>query len=227
VPLRPAALCGLAGMLVWAVSLAMVPVDARLSDGAARVADMLRTADGRLVWAIPGAALGAVLMLVLLAALAATVPASAPGGVLLRTGLAAGVLTNAVVLAAVVLGSTAAFLAGAGGDAQVVAALWTGLYVGFGASALPTVVLSIAVGLGAGRAGLAPRWVTVLSACSAAGHLVVIGATGHTGPFALDGTVGLVIPLTTVIWLIAQSAVLLRRSSRRCQADDHAAASPT
>ncbi|MBO0872889.1 MAG: hypothetical protein J2P19_05805 [Pseudonocardia sp.] len=204
------AAAGIVGMLAWVGGLAMMPTDAQLSDGDAAIAAMIATSGSRLLVAVQLGAVGAVLLLVLLVVLAWAVPTDAPGGLALRVGLAAGVLTQAVVGTAAWSAAVGAYLAGAGGGAPLVAAAWAGLFVGFAVSAVPTVAMTAGVALGAHRARLAPPWVTALGLVSAVAHVLAATAFARVGPFALDGIVGLVAPLITAVWITAQSAVLLR-----------------
>jgi hypothetical protein len=204
------AVAGILGMIAWVGGLAMMPTGARLSDGDAPTAAMIAASGRELLVAVQLGAAGAVLLLALLVVLAWAVPVDAPGGLALRVGLAAGVLTQAVVGTAAWSAGTGAYLAGTGGGTALVTAAWAGLFVGFAVSAVPTVGMTVGVTVGAHRARLAPPWVTALGLVSALAHVLAATAFARVGPFALDGIVGLVAPLTTAVWITAQSAVLLR-----------------
>ncbi|MQA88001.1 MAG: hypothetical protein GEV03_26115 [Streptosporangiales bacterium] len=208
------AVAGLVGMLAWIVGLAMVPTSAHLSDGDAAVASMVEAAAVRLFIAVQLGGLGAVLLLVLLAGLVVSVPAAALGGLSLRVGLVAGVLTQAIVGTSTVFAAVAAFSAANGGGAALVAWGWTGLFAGFAVSGVPTVVMTAGVVLGAHAARLAPPWVSTLGLLSGLAHILAATTFARTGPFALDGIIGLVTPLTTVLWIVALSIVLLVRANR-------------
>lgn len=78
-----------------------------------------------------------------------------------------------------------------------------------------TQTFTVSAVIGITRAALAPVWVTVLGWISAAAHVVVLFALGDTGPFALDGPVGMFVPVTTDLWLLTMCANLPGRVKRR------------
>lgn len=119
-------------------------------------------------------AVGAVLLSVLLIVLVAAVPAAAPGGAALRIGMIAGVLARALVCTGIVSGGVATFSARAG--AELIAAGWSGLFIGFTLAAAPGVVLALGVTLGAHLARLVPTWVTALGLLCAVAHVPAAGA---------------------------------------------------
>ncbi|MQA82699.1 MAG: hypothetical protein GEV10_30285 [Streptosporangiales bacterium] len=208
------AVAGLAGMLFWIIGLAMVPTTVHLSDGDAAVASMVRAAAVRLFIAIQLAGLGTVFLLILLTGLTVAVPGGARGGTSLRVGLVAGVLTQALVGTSTVFAAVAVFSAAHGGGAALVASGWAGLFAGFAVSAIPTLVMTVGVVLGTHVARLAPPWVGALGLLSGLAHILAATTFARTGPFALDGPIGLLTPLTTVVWIIALSVVLLVRVAK-------------
>jgi len=65
-------------------------------------------------------------------------------------------------------------------------------------------------------AGLSPPWVSAVRWLSAAAHVLVLFTLAQRGPFAADGIIAGLVPLTTVIWILALAATLPR--SRRATA---------
>src|SRR5215472_16373801 len=68
----------------------------------------------------------------------------------------------------------------------------------------------VAIGTSFGLAGLSPLWVSALGWLSAAAHLLVLFTVAQRGAFALDGIIAGLVPLTTVIWILALAATLPR-----------------
>ena len=104
-------------------------------------------------------------------------------------------------------------------DAGLVALGWRGLWLGFLASAVPTILFTVTGVLGLRQAGLSPSWVSALGWLSAAAHLLALFTLAQRGAFAPDGIIAALVPLTTVIWMLAQAATLPRfmASSHRGQ----------
>ena len=83
----------------------------------------------------------------------------------------------------------------------------------FLASGVPTIVFTVTGVLGLRQAGLSPPWVSALGWLSAAAHVLVLFTLAQRGPFAADGIIAGLVPLTTVLWILALAATLPR--SRR------------
>jgi hypothetical protein len=68
------------------------------------------------------------------------------------------------------------------------------------------------------QAGLSPPWVSALGWLSAAAHVLELFTLAQRGPFAADGIIAGLVPLTTVIWILALAAARPRsqRGSRHC-----------
>ncbi|GLZ49787.1 hypothetical protein Acsp06_59720 [Actinomycetospora sp. NBRC 106375] len=211
-PLRWAAVAGLGAIAAVLSALVATPTDVHLSDGSAAVAAGLAAAAGGMVFALPLTALFATLLTTMAALLAWSVPRSAPGGIALRVGLVAAVLTNALSCVSAVFGGLALHLAAIGADPGLVAGIYTGQFVALSACAFPDVAMVAGIGAGLHRARLVPTWVTAVGVVAIVARLVSVTALATSGPFALDGPLGLYLPLTFVVWIIALSAVLLRRA---------------
>ncbi len=84
------------------------------------------------------------------------------------------------------------------------------------ASAVPTIVFTVTGVLGLRQAGLSPPWVSALGWLSAAAHVLVLFTVAQRGAFAVDGIIAGLVPLTTVLWILALAATLPR--SRRTAA---------
>ena len=67
--------------------------------------------------------------------------------------------------------------------------------------------------LGLRQAGLSPPWVSAWAWLSAAAHVLVLCTLAQRGTFAADGIIAGLVPITTVIWILALAATLPR--SRR------------
>jgi hypothetical protein len=93
-------------------------------------------------------------------------------------------------------------------DAGLVAFGWRGLWLTFLASAVPTIMFTVTGVLCLRQAGLSPPWVSALGWLSAAAHLLAMVTLAQRGAFAPDGIIAAPIPLTTVIWILAQAATL-------------------
>ncbi len=61
-------------------------------------------------------------------------------------------------------------------------------------------------GAGLRLAGLSPQWVSALRRLSAAVHLLVLFALAQRGAFAPDGIIATLVPVTTVVWILAVAA---------------------
>jgi hypothetical protein len=80
---------------------------------------------------------------------------------------------------------------------------------------VPAIVFTVTGVLGLQQAGLSPR-VSALGWLSAVAHVLVLFTLAQHGPFAPDGIIAGLVPLTTVIWILALAATLPR--SRRAAA---------
>jgi hypothetical protein len=80
---------------------------------------------------------------------------------------------------------------------------------------VPTILFTVAAVLGLQQAGLSPPWVSALGWLSAAAHVLVLFTLAQRGAFAPDGIIAGLVPLTTVIWILALAATLprLRRAA--------------
>jgi hypothetical protein len=201
------------GMLAWVTGFALIPLDARLDKGEQHLVQVLRAHTGQGYAAGLLAVLGAVLLAAFFAVLTRLVPEGSPGWGLLRVSLVGCVITQTMV--AVGASSALAGLHAAAGNAGagLVALAWRGLWLTFLASAVPTIVFTVTGVLGLRQAGLSPPWVSALGWLSAAAHVLVLVALAQRGPFAADGIIAGLVPLTTVIWILALAATLPR--SRR------------
>lgn len=203
-----AASAGAVGMACWVGGVAMIPPTARLAGGDQNLAVTLAGAAGRLYPAALLAAAGGVLLVAFFGALTRLVPEGRPGWGRLRLALAGCVITQTMVGVGAGFGMVATHAAVSGADAGLVALAWRGLWLMFLASAVPTILFTVAGVLGMRAAGLAPAWVGILGGISALAHLVVMGTVAQAGPFAPDGIVGAIVPLTTVVWILAACAML-------------------
>ncbi|MHC1560737.1 hypothetical protein ACR9E3_17405 [Actinomycetospora sp. C-140] len=210
-PLRWAAVAGLGAMAAVIGASTVTPLDLHLSDGSAAVAAGLAAAAGGMVLALPLTALFATLLTTMVAILAWSVPRSAPGGMALRIGLAGALLSNATSCVSAIFGALAVHLAATGGDAGLVTGIYTGQFVALGACVFPDTAMVAGIAAGLHRAGLAPRWLTAVGVVAIAARLVTVTALDTSGPFALDGPIGLDLPFTFVVWVVAVAAVLLAR----------------
>ena len=206
------------GMLSWVAGVALIPPDARLDQGNQHLAQVLRAhlAQGYAVALL--AVLGTVLLAGFFAVLTGLVPEGEPGWGLLRVGLAGCVITQTMVAVGASFALSGVHVAAAGGaDAGLVAFGWRGLWLTFLASAVPTIMFTVTGVLGLRQAGLSPPWVSALGWLSAAAHLLAVFTLAQRGAFAPDGIIAALVPLATVIWILAL-AVTLPRSWRAATA---------
>ena len=75
---------------------------------------------------------------------------------------------------------------------------------------MPTIVFTVTGMLGLRQAGLSPPWVSALGWLPAAAHVLVLFTLAQRGAFAADGIIAGLVPLTTVIWILALAATLPR-----------------
>ena len=201
------------GMLAWLAGFALIPADAKLDNGEQHLVHVLRAHPGQLYAAALLAVLGAVLLAAFFAVLTRLVPEGSPGWGLLRVSLAGCVITQAMVAIGASSG-LAGLHAAAGNAAAGLAALgWRGLWLTFWASGVPTILFTVTGVLGLRQAGLSPPWVSAVGWLSAAAHVLVLFTLAQRGPFAADGIIAGLVPLTTVVWILALAATLPR--SRR------------
>jgi len=159
------------------------------------------------------AVLGAVLLAAFFAVLTRLVPEGSPGWGLLRVSLAGCVITQAMVAIGASSGLAGLHAAAGNAGAGLVALGWRGLWLTFWASAVPTILFTVTGVLGLRQAGLSPPWVSAVGWLSAAAHVLVLVTLAQSGPFAADGIIAGLVPLTTVAWILALAATLPR--SRR------------
>jgi hypothetical protein len=81
---------------------------------------------------------------------------------------------------------------------------------------VPTIVFTVTGVLGLRQAGLSPPWVSAVGWLPAAAHGPVLIKLAQRGAFAPDGIIAGLVPLTTVLWILALAATLPR--SRRAAA---------
>jgi hypothetical protein len=201
------------GMLAWAIGFALIPPDAKLDNGAQHLVQVLRAHTGQLYAAALLAVLGAVLLATFFAVLTRLVPEGSPGWGLLRVSLAGCAITQTMVAIGASFGLAGLHAAAGNAGAGLVALSWRGLWLTFLASGVPTIVFTVTGVLGLRQAGLSPPWVSALGWLSAAAHVLVLFTLAQRGPFAADGIIAGLVPLTTVIWILAL-AVTLPRSRR-------------
>ena len=127
--------------------------------------------------------------------------------------LAGCVITQTMVAIGASSGLAGLHAAAGNAGAGLVALGWRGLWLTFLASGVPTIVFTVTGVLGLRQAGLSPPWVSALGWLSAAAHVLVLFTLAQRGPFAADGIIAGLVPLTTVIWILALAATLPR--SRR------------
>jgi hypothetical protein len=204
------------GMLAWATGFALIPPDAKLDHGEQHLAQVLRAHTGQLYAAGMLAVLGAALLAAFVAVLTRLVPEGCPGWGLLRVSLAGCVITVTMVAIGASAGLAGLHAAAGNAGAGLAALGWRGLWLTFLASGVPTIVFTVTGVLGLRQAGLSPPWVSALGWLSAAAHGPVLFTLAQRGPFAADGIIAGLVPLTTVIWILALAATLPR--SRRAAA---------
>ena len=198
------------GMLAWVAGVALIPLDAKLEKGNQHLAQVLRAHTAQLYAAALLAVLGAVLLAGFFAVLTRLVPEGRPGWGLLRVSLAGCVITQTMVAVGACFGLAGMHAAAGGADAGLVALGWRGLWLTFLASAVPTILFTVTGVLGLRQAGLSPSWVSALGWLSVAAHVLAVFTLAQRGAFAPDGIIAALVPLTTVIWILAQAATLPR-----------------
>ena len=201
------------GMLAWVIGVALIPPDARLEKGEQHLVQVARAHTGQLYAAGLLAVLGAVLLAAFFAVLTRLVPEGSPGWGLLRVSLAGCVITNTMVAIGASFGLAGLHAAAGNASAGLVALGVRGLWLTWLASAVPTILFTVTGVLGLRQAGLSPPWVSALGWLSAAAHVLVLFTLAQRGPFAADGIIAGLVPLTTVLWILALAATLPR--SRR------------
>jgi hypothetical protein len=157
-----------------------------------------------------------VLLAAFFAVLTRLVPEGNPGWGLLRVSLAGCLITQTMVATGASSGLAGLHAAAGNAGAGLAALGWRALWLTFWASAVPTIVFTVTGVLGLRQAGLSPPWVSALGWLSAAAHVLVLVTLAQRGPFAADGIIAGLVPLTTVAWILALAATLPR--SRRAAA---------
>lgn len=197
-------------MVAWVAGVALIPLNAKLDKGDQHLAQVLRTHTGQLYAAALLAILGAVLLAGFFALLTRLVPEGYPGWGLLRVSLAGCVITQTMVAVGASFALAAVHTAAGNAAAGLVALGWRGLWLTFLASAIPTILFTVTGVLGLRQARLSPPWVSALGWLSAAAHLLVLFTLAQRGALAPDGIIAALVPLTTVIWILAVAATLPR-----------------
>ena len=197
-------------MLAWVVGVALIPLNAKLDQGDQHLAQVLRTHTGQFYAAALLAILGAVLLAGFFAVLTRLVPESCPGSGLLRVSLAGCVITQTMVAIGASFALASVYAAAGNAAAGLVVLGWRGLWLTFLASAIPTILFTVTGVLGLRHARLSPPWVSALGWLSAAAHLLVLFTLAQRAAFAPDGIIAALVPLTTVIWILALAATLPR-----------------
>jgi hypothetical protein len=204
-----------AGMAAWVFTLLLTPLDAHLENGDRALAAALAGSSpaSQYLSALLGV-VGAVLLVVFFVALVQLVPRGDRGAGLLRVALATCLATQTMVMvgASYLLVAVHSMVGGAG--PELVAYAWRELWLVFLASGVPTIAFTVSGVLGMEAAGLAPRWVSVLGWVSAAAHVLVLFTLAQSGPFAADGIVAGLTPMTTVVWIVAASLTVSRSLPR-------------
>jgi hypothetical protein len=201
------------GMLAWVIGFALIPLDAKLEKGEQHLVQVLRAHTGQLYAAALLAVLGAVLLAAFFAVLTRLIPEGNPGWGLLRVSLAGCVITMTMVAIGASAGLAGLHAAAGNAGAGLVALGWRALWLTFLASGVPTILFTVTGVLGLRQAGLSPPWVSALGWLSAAAHVPALFTLAQRGAFAADGIIAGLVPLTTVIWILALAATLPR--SRR------------
>jgi len=204
------------GMLAWLAGFALIPLDAKLDKGEQHLVQVLQAHTGQLYAAALLAVLGAVLLAAFFVVLTRLVPEGYPGWGLLRVSLAGCVITQTMVALGASFGLAGVHAAAGNAGTGLVALGWRGLWLTFLASAVPTILFTVTGVLGLRQAGLSPPWVSAWAWLSAAAHVLVLCTLAQRGAFAADGIIAGLVPLTTVIWILALAATLPR--SRRAAA---------
>ena len=198
------------GMLSWITGVVLIPPTAKLEEGDAHLAGVLRAHSAQLYAAATLAVLGAVLLATFFSVLSCLVDRGWPGWAWLRVSLAACVITQTMVAVGASFGLAGVYAAAGNASPAVIVVGQRGLWLTFLASALPTIMFTAAAVLGLRQARLSPPWVSALGWLSAAAHLLAMFTLAQRGAFAPDGTIAILTPLTTVIWILALAAALPR-----------------
>ncbi len=206
---------GVVGMLSWVAGTMMIPLDAKLQFGAVQLARELREHAPQLYVAAVLAVAGGVLLSAMFAVFVRLTPEGGAGGALLRVALAGCVITQTLVATGGAAGLIAVHSSVAEVDPELTALAWRGVSFNFLASAVPTLLFTITGVLGLERARLSPRWVGILGWISVAAHVVILFTIAQQGAFAPDGLVAALVPITTVLWILALSATLPGQVRRR------------
>jgi len=212
---RWGATAGVVGMLSWVAGTVMIPLDAKLQSGAVHLAEMLREHAPQLYVAAVLAVTGGVLLSAMFAVFVRLTPEGGAGGGLLRVALAGCVITQTLVATGGAAGLVAVHSAVAEVDPELTALAWRGVSFNFLASAVPTLLFTITGVLGLERARLSSRWVGILGWISVVAHVVILFTVAQQGVFTPDGPVAALVPLTTVLWILALSAMLPGQVRRR------------
>lgn len=199
------------GMASWVVGVALIPLEAKLENGAEALTLTLSGNSARLYLASLLAILGGVLLVAFFATLTRLIPEGAAGWGLIRVSLAGCVVTQTMVAIGGAFALIAIHSAVAGASPELVALCWRGLWLTFLASAVPTILFTCTGVMAMGRAGLASSTAAVLGWISAAAHVLVLFTLAQSGPMAPDGLVSALVPITTVIWIVVVAAGLARR----------------
>jgi hypothetical protein len=189
-------------MLAWLIAVALIPPDAKLDQGDQHLVQVLRAHTGQLYAAALLAAFAAVLTRL--------VPEGSPGWGLLRVPLAGCLITHAMVATGASSGLAGLHAAAGNAGTRLAALGWRGLWLTYLAAAVPTIVFTVTGVLALRQAGLSPPWVSALGWLPAAAHVLVLCTLAQRGPFAPDGIIAGLVPLTTVIWILALAATLPR-----------------
>ena len=197
-------------MVAWIAGVALIPLNAKLDKGDLHLAQVLRTHTSQLYTAALLAILGAVLLAGFFAVLTRLVPEGHPGWGLLRVSLAGCVITQTMVAVGASFALAGVHAAAGNAAAGLVVLGWRGLWLTFLASAVPTILFTVTGVLGLRQARLSPPWVSVLGWVSAAAHLLVLFTLAQRGAFTPDGIIAALVPLTTVLWILALAATLPR-----------------
>lgn len=205
--IRVSVAAAVTGMLAWVVGVALVPLSAKLELGSQHLAEVIHAHAAQLYAAALLAVLGATLLVAFFAMLSYVVSRDRPGWPWLRVSLAGCVITQTLVAVGAGFALVSVHAAGHA-PAALVALAWRGLWLTFLASALPTILFTVTGVLGLHQARLSPRWVSALGLLSAAAHLLAMFTLAERGAFAPDGIIGALIPVTTVIWILALAGAL-------------------
>ena len=198
------------GMLAWLAGFALIPADAKLDNGEQHLVHVLRAHTGQGFAAALLAVLGAVLLAAFFVVLTRLVPEGSPGWGLLRVSLAGCVITQTMVAIGASFALASLHAAAGNAGAGLVALCVRGLWLTYLASGVPTIVFTATGVLGLRQAGLSPPWVSAVGWLSAAAHVLVLFTLAQRGAFAADGIIAGLVPLTTVIWILALAATLPR-----------------